>query len=208
MKSVVRSQRWHLGCSCVDLGNLRVLQPKFFLWVAWQLCNWAPIIPVRSIVAPFRCLTAMPPEVCTRTGILPGCPSLDRVSPEAEVEFEPRTFRSVNSRCNHLGHLVTPIIIDSMMLSNTEASLPYNHGLFESLIVKKKIKSPARRSGDRVAPILGGGTSSTDSTQTFPNRLITFSARSRIATSTSDTELSMKNSTLRQTMVWHAQYVA
>ncbi|KER22850.1 hypothetical protein T265_09126 [Opisthorchis viverrini] len=50
--------------------------------------------------APFRCLAAMPPEGCTRVGILPGCPSLDRGSREAEVGFEPWTFRSVNSRSN------------------------------------------------------------------------------------------------------------
>ncbi|KAG5449686.1 Actin-1 [Clonorchis sinensis] len=60
----------------------------------------------RSAVAPFRCLTAMLPEGSTRAGILPGCPSLNRGSRETEVGFEPRTFRSVNSRCNHLGHLV------------------------------------------------------------------------------------------------------
>ncbi|KER32202.1 hypothetical protein T265_01636, partial [Opisthorchis viverrini] len=34
----------------------------------------------------------------TRAGILSGCPSLDRGSRVAEVGFEPRTFRSVNSR--------------------------------------------------------------------------------------------------------------
>ncbi|KER22648.1 hypothetical protein T265_09309 [Opisthorchis viverrini] len=33
-----------------------------------------------------------------RAGILPGSPRLDRESREAEVGFEPRTFRSVNSR--------------------------------------------------------------------------------------------------------------
>ncbi|KAG5455047.1 hypothetical protein CSKR_100956 [Clonorchis sinensis] len=59
----------------------------------------------RKAVAPFRCLAAMPPEGCTRARILPGCPSLDRGSRKAEVGFEPRTFRSVNSRSNHLGHL-------------------------------------------------------------------------------------------------------
>ncbi|KER20449.1 hypothetical protein T265_11011 [Opisthorchis viverrini] len=64
-------------------------------------CTWSD----RSAVAPFRCLTAMPPEGCTRAGILPGCPSLDRGSREAEVGFEPQTFRSVNSRSNHLGYL-------------------------------------------------------------------------------------------------------
>ncbi|KAG5455344.1 hypothetical protein CSKR_105497 [Clonorchis sinensis] len=35
----------------------------------------------------------MPPEGSTRTGILPGCPSLDRGSREAEAGFETRTFR-------------------------------------------------------------------------------------------------------------------
>ncbi|KER27408.1 hypothetical protein T265_05516 [Opisthorchis viverrini] len=52
-------------------------------------------------VAPFRCLTAMPPEGSTRGGILPGCPSLDRGNRDEEVGFEPRTFRSVTSRSNH-----------------------------------------------------------------------------------------------------------
>ncbi|KER28151.1 hypothetical protein T265_04981 [Opisthorchis viverrini] len=59
----------------------------------------------RSAVAPFRCLAAMPHEGGTGAGILPSCPSLDRGSREAEVGFEPRTFRSVNSRSNHLSHL-------------------------------------------------------------------------------------------------------
>ncbi|KAG5448110.1 hypothetical protein CSKR_106390 [Clonorchis sinensis] len=40
-----------------------------------------------------ECPTAMPPEACTRAEILPGCPSLDRGSGEAEVGFKPRTFR-------------------------------------------------------------------------------------------------------------------
>ncbi|KER28131.1 hypothetical protein T265_04967 [Opisthorchis viverrini] len=35
----------------------------------------------------------------------PQYPSLDRGSRETEVGFERRTFRSVNSRCNHLSHL-------------------------------------------------------------------------------------------------------
>ncbi|KAG5442240.1 hypothetical protein CSKR_100176 [Clonorchis sinensis] len=46
-----------------------------------------------SAATPFRCIAAMPPEGSTRAGILPACPSLDRVSREAEVGFEPRTFR-------------------------------------------------------------------------------------------------------------------
>ncbi|KAG5442301.1 hypothetical protein CSKR_109882 [Clonorchis sinensis] len=48
----------------------------------------------RSAVTPSRCLAAMPSEGSMRAGILPGCPSLDRGSREAEVGFQPRTFRS------------------------------------------------------------------------------------------------------------------
>ncbi|KER24077.1 hypothetical protein T265_08167 [Opisthorchis viverrini] len=55
----------------------------------------------RSTVTPFRCLTAMPPEGSARTRILPGSPSLDMGSRVAEVGFESRTFRSVNSRYNY-----------------------------------------------------------------------------------------------------------
>ncbi|KAG5441345.1 hypothetical protein CSKR_103221 [Clonorchis sinensis] len=57
----------------------------------------------RKAVTPFRCLAAMPPEGSTRAGILPGCPSLDRGSREAEVGFEPRTFRSSQIRENQAG---------------------------------------------------------------------------------------------------------
>ncbi|KER27704.1 hypothetical protein T265_05331 [Opisthorchis viverrini] len=59
----------------------------------------------RAAIAPFRCLTAMPQEGSMRAGILPGCPSLDRGSGEAEVAFEPRTSWLTNSRSNHLSHL-------------------------------------------------------------------------------------------------------
>ncbi|KAG5441665.1 hypothetical protein CSKR_103198 [Clonorchis sinensis] len=44
----------------------------------------------------------MPPEGSMRAGIPLGCPSLDRGSREAEMGFEPRTFRSVNLRSSHL----------------------------------------------------------------------------------------------------------
>ncbi|KAG5454136.1 hypothetical protein CSKR_201921 [Clonorchis sinensis] len=40
----------------------------------------------------------MSPEGSTRARILPGCPSLDRGSREAEVGFEPRTLRSLENR--------------------------------------------------------------------------------------------------------------
>ncbi|KER29454.1 hypothetical protein T265_03920 [Opisthorchis viverrini] len=49
-------------------------------------------------MGPFRCLTAMAPEGSMRARILPGCPSQDRGSREAEVGFEQRTFRSITSR--------------------------------------------------------------------------------------------------------------
>ncbi|KAG5452721.1 hypothetical protein CSKR_102150, partial [Clonorchis sinensis] len=64
---------------------------------------------------------AMAPKGSTRAGILSGCPSLDRGSREAEVGFEPLTFRTVNSRSNHMSHL-------------------YNHELFRVLVVKKRKK--------------------------------------------------------------------
>ncbi|KER25700.1 hypothetical protein T265_14161, partial [Opisthorchis viverrini] len=47
----------------------------------------------RTPVTSFKCLTALPPEQCTRTEILSGGPSLD--SRDAEVGFEPRTSRSL-----------------------------------------------------------------------------------------------------------------
>ncbi|KER24231.1 hypothetical protein T265_08074 [Opisthorchis viverrini] len=39
----------------------------------------------------------MPPKGWTKARILSGCPSLDRGSREAEVGFEPRTFRRADS---------------------------------------------------------------------------------------------------------------
>ncbi|KAG5450060.1 hypothetical protein CSKR_113375, partial [Clonorchis sinensis] len=75
-------------------------------------------------VAPFRCLTAMPPEGCTRAGILRGCPSLDRGSREAEVGFEPRTFRSVNSRYNQLGHLAPRTLVLPLSRLGQPGSIP------------------------------------------------------------------------------------
>ncbi|KAG5453392.1 hypothetical protein CSKR_110035 [Clonorchis sinensis] len=63
-----------------------------------------------SAVAPFRCLTAMPPEGSTRAGMLPGCPSLDRGRREAEVKFETRTFRSLQrDHQTQLEHLISRV---------------------------------------------------------------------------------------------------
>ncbi|KER27646.1 hypothetical protein T265_05364 [Opisthorchis viverrini] len=67
--------------------------------------NGILILPTSCNCNTFRCLAKMIPEGSTRVGILPGCPSLDRGSREAEVGFEPRTYRSINSRSNNMGHL-------------------------------------------------------------------------------------------------------
>ncbi|KER25001.1 hypothetical protein T265_07453 [Opisthorchis viverrini] len=49
---------------------------------------------MESLSFPMACATAMPPEGSTMAGIPPDCRSLDRVSREAEVGFEPETFWS------------------------------------------------------------------------------------------------------------------
>ncbi|KAG5442628.1 hypothetical protein CSKR_113912 [Clonorchis sinensis] len=64
-------------------------------------------------------------EGSTRARILPGCPSLDRGSRETEVGFEPRTFRSVISRPNHLSHLA-PISGGRILLSTLKSR--FNQG--------------------------------------------------------------------------------
>ncbi|KER25327.1 hypothetical protein T265_07201 [Opisthorchis viverrini] len=55
-----------------------------------------------SAVASFRCLAALPHEGGTRAGILPGCPSLDRGSREAELRFtagQPAKITSNKLQC-------------------------------------------------------------------------------------------------------------
>ncbi|KER28469.1 hypothetical protein T265_04697 [Opisthorchis viverrini] len=67
----------------------------------------------------------MPREGGMRAGILPGCPSLDGGSREAEVRHEPRTFWSVNSRSNHLVQpSITITIGDSNISVHTDPSVP------------------------------------------------------------------------------------
>ncbi|KER33927.1 hypothetical protein T265_12523, partial [Opisthorchis viverrini] len=51
-------------------------------------------------------------------GILSGCSSLDKRSRDAEDGFEPRTFRSVNPRSNHMSHLAPHV-------SNTNSAYPH-----------------------------------------------------------------------------------
>ncbi|KAG5453182.1 hypothetical protein CSKR_112744, partial [Clonorchis sinensis] len=107
----ITERKLHSNCTStvIDMGCSLFL-PSCFLWVAWQLgtervlqrndyydffynLNNKKLNVLWHAVTPFRCLAAMPSEGSTRTGILPGCPSLDRRGREAEVGFEPRTFR-------------------------------------------------------------------------------------------------------------------
>ncbi|KAG5454967.1 hypothetical protein CSKR_105904 [Clonorchis sinensis] len=97
-------------------------------------------------------------------------------------------------------HIYIIIIVDSMTLVfNTDASLPYNHDLFESLIVKKRIKKLTTRSPltsvsshimQRLQPCAARITRSpswkasrTDSTQTFRDFSHTLLPGQRLATS-------------------------
>ncbi|KAG5445103.1 hypothetical protein CSKR_104003, partial [Clonorchis sinensis] len=81
------------------------IQVALFVFFSESRSNNKYLCFVFSCNTPFRCLAAMLSEGSTRAGILPGCPSLDRGSREAEVGFEPQTFRSVDSRSNHLSYL-------------------------------------------------------------------------------------------------------
>ncbi|KAG5453231.1 hypothetical protein CSKR_111918 [Clonorchis sinensis] len=55
--------------------------------------------------------------------------------------------------CNHNPHRIIIIVIDSMTsVFNTDASLPYNHDLFEILIVKKRIKMDGEGTYTRTVP--------------------------------------------------------
>ncbi|KER32128.1 hypothetical protein T265_12856, partial [Opisthorchis viverrini] len=56
----------------------------------------------RSAVASLRCIALMPLERRPGAGILPGCPSLDRRSRDAEVGFEPQTFRSHRAKAREI----------------------------------------------------------------------------------------------------------
>ncbi|KAG5441711.1 Y box binding protein 1 [Clonorchis sinensis] len=134
-----------LGFFCLGLCNLAVSQPSCFLLVAWQDKVRSMI---RSAVLPFRCITAMPPKGSARAGILPVCPSLAGSNRGAEAEFESRAFRSkLTSVGSHNLQRLQPDAVritrsPSCMTSlfNTDASPPYNHDLFESLIVTERIK--------------------------------------------------------------------
>ncbi|KER22241.1 hypothetical protein T265_09609 [Opisthorchis viverrini] len=85
------------GCPSLDRGS-REAEVGFESLTFWSK---SALLPTKSwscycsAVTPFMCPAAMPPEGSTRAGILPGCPSLDRESREAEFGSEPRTSRSV-----------------------------------------------------------------------------------------------------------------
>ncbi|KAG5452653.1 hypothetical protein CSKR_114424, partial [Clonorchis sinensis] len=99
---VVRIQPQHLDCSCLGLDDLAASEPSRFLRVEWQL-GTERVLQMNSLCLRFPDSAA----VQYRFVFSPfsSYPSLDRGSREAEVRFEPRTFRSVNSRSNQLGHL-------------------------------------------------------------------------------------------------------
>ncbi|KER23940.1 hypothetical protein T265_08300 [Opisthorchis viverrini] len=76
-----------------DDGELIIRRAQIAQGIVRQNKNLSP-------VTLFRCLTAMQPEESARAGILSGFSSLAKGIRETEVGFEPRTFRSVNSRFN------------------------------------------------------------------------------------------------------------
>ncbi|KER20899.1 LOW QUALITY PROTEIN: hypothetical protein T265_15223 [Opisthorchis viverrini] len=70
--------------------------------------NRSPATSFRHFVKKSFSCSTMPPEGCTRAGILSGYPSLDRGSRGAEVGFEPRIFRSDPSTVVELTYLSAP----------------------------------------------------------------------------------------------------
>ncbi|KER26764.1 hypothetical protein T265_06046 [Opisthorchis viverrini] len=66
---------------------------SIIFWACNQISSqlWVRISATCSTLSMSNC---QPPEGKTRAGILPGCPSLDRESRDAEVGFEPRSFQT------------------------------------------------------------------------------------------------------------------
>ncbi|KER27485.1 LOW QUALITY PROTEIN: hypothetical protein T265_13775 [Opisthorchis viverrini] len=83
----------------------------------------------------------LPPRERTRARILPGCPSLDRGSRVTGVGFEPRTFRSVNSNSNHLGHLALVYVQNRLSYrlhkSPRKSARMLNHHLQRTIIAQQ-----------------------------------------------------------------------
>ncbi|KER27079.1 hypothetical protein T265_13858, partial [Opisthorchis viverrini] len=101
----------------------------------------------------------------------------------------------------------TSIIIDSMTsVFNTDASLPYDHDFFESVIVENKFLQPGTV---RITRSSSWKASSTDSTQAFHDHLHTPLPGQGLATSLF-TPLSTghgEQHSLQQTMVRHTQHL-
>ncbi|KER22367.1 hypothetical protein T265_09536 [Opisthorchis viverrini] len=84
-----------------DILQLNVLHPSLSMF---QLARYSRYRMV------FRYLTAMPSEGGTKSRILSGCPGLDRRSPDAEVGFEPWTFRNLVFTRDSIESLVYDIL--------------------------------------------------------------------------------------------------
>ncbi|KER24476.1 hypothetical protein T265_07845 [Opisthorchis viverrini] len=74
--------------------------------------------------------------------------SLDKGSREAKVGFEPRTFRSVNSRSNHLSHLALKFM-DTLQWASGWSVMTYKHLCARSQVTYKRKK---KRKRSAVAP--------------------------------------------------------
>ncbi|KER23319.1 hypothetical protein T265_08765 [Opisthorchis viverrini] len=68
-------------------------------------------------------------------GILPGRPGLDRGSRVTEVGLEPRNFRSVNLRSNHLGHLVPKPALATPEVNSTAVKRLYLQGKCNNVLL-------------------------------------------------------------------------
>ncbi|KER29999.1 hypothetical protein T265_03481 [Opisthorchis viverrini] len=80
------------SCNTLSVPNCHATRRKHEDWDTARLPK--PRQSTNRVINPHA-------RASTRAGIRPGCPSLDRESREAEVGFEPRTFRSSNLRSYH-----------------------------------------------------------------------------------------------------------
>ncbi|KAG5442659.1 Phospholipase A-2-activating protein, partial [Clonorchis sinensis] len=112
-----------------------------------------------SVVRRFRCPSAMPPEGSTRARILPGFPSLDTGSREAEVGIEPRTLRSVDAFPVNLMFYLNPNWSDfdkyNHLQINLEEDLNRRHLLIYVFEMARWLKWLKREFTDRKVRDLG-----------------------------------------------------
>ncbi|KAG5441943.1 hypothetical protein CSKR_107977, partial [Clonorchis sinensis] len=131
VRSVVRIRPLPLDFPCLGLGNLALSQPSCFLLVAWQL-GTKTVLQLNSYLFGYEgtCLT----HNWWRTTH----PSLQN---SHRTGGRTAYYSTTSQEGSMLSHCVGLIIIDSMKsVFNTDALLPYNHDLVESLIVKQRIK--------------------------------------------------------------------